>query len=230
MLDNGPTVRLFSYEDHNTIASSTYIQIKNDIIFGNLLPGSKLKLESLKNSYKASVSTLRETLNRLASEGFVASEEQRGFFVTGVSKDDLIEVANLRVLLECHALEQSIANGDTEWEGDLVAAYHKLNIMEKKMLSGDESEKETWKRYDWEFHLCLIRNCNSKNLLSFHSQLFSKYLRYQMLVITYRGDEAAQEHKEIFEAALARDPKKASHALEKHIIRGLNHTLDAMTP
>ena len=49
-----------------------------------------------------------------------------------------------------------------------------------------------------------------------------------MLVITYRGDEAAQEHKEIFEAALARDPKKASHALEKHIIRGLNHRLDAM--
>ena len=50
-----------------------------DIIFGQLVPGSKLKLEFIKSQYEASVSTLREALNRLASEGFVVAEEQRGF-------------------------------------------------------------------------------------------------------------------------------------------------------
>ncbi len=60
------------------------------------------------------------------------------------------------------------------------------------MKSGDETEKELWKRYDWEFHLALIRACNSKNMLELHAVLFWKYLRYQMLVLTYRGDEAAR--------------------------------------
>ena len=77
------------------------------------------------------LSTIRETLNRLASEGFVVAEEQRGFFVNSFSRNDLIEIANLRVLLECHAIKLSIERGDTDWEGNLVASYHKLHLLEK---------------------------------------------------------------------------------------------------
>ena len=212
----------------NTVGSSTYEKIKHDIIFGQLVPGSKLKLELIKSQYEASVSTLRETLNRLASEGFVLAEEQRGFYVTEVSKKDLIEIAKLRVLLECHALKASVESGDDDWEGNLVAAHHKLQLMEKKMIAGDVSEKETWKRYDWEFHLAVIKACNSKNLLDLHSILYDKYLRYQMLVFTFRGDEAAQEHHKIFEAALNRNGTEAARLLEAHIINGLEHTLAAM--
>jgi DNA-binding GntR family transcriptional regulator len=211
-----------------TIGSSTYQKIKRDIIFGELEPGSKLKLEALKQRYSTSPSTLRETLSRLASEGFVEAPEQRGFRVTPVSEEDLIEIGKLRVLLECHALKLSLENGDTDWEGNLVAAHHKLHLMEQKMLSGDESEKETWKRYDWEFHLAMIEACNNKNLLSLHAVMYDKYLRYQMLVLTYRGDIAADEHREMFEVALARDTKTASALLEKHINNGVEHTLAAM--
>ncbi|MGX9350993.1 GntR family transcriptional regulator [Shimia sp. W99] len=212
----------------HTVGSSTYERIKRDIIFGTLAPGSKLKLDALKARYSASVSTLRETLNRLASDGFVSAEEQRGFFVTPVSKEDLLEIASLRALLECHALRQSIENGDTEWEGDLVAAHHKLHRMELLMQSGDESEKESWKRYDWEFHLALIRACNAPNLLSLHSKIYDRYLRYQLLVLTFRGEVAAAEHKAMLDAALARDPDKATQLLETHIHNGLTHTLEAM--
>lgn len=211
-----------------TIGSSTYQRIKHDIIFGLLEPGSKLKLDTLKTRYETSNSTLRETLNRLSSEGFVESPAQRGFYVTPVSREDLVEVAELRVLLECHALELSIANGDTDWEGNLVAAHHKLHLMEQRMQSGDQSDKEMWKRYDWEFHLAMIEACNSKNLLSLHAILYDKYLRYQNLILTYRGEEAVQEHKEMFNAALARDAQKAKELLELHIRNGLTHTLAAM--
>ena len=83
----------------NTVGSSTYERIKKDIIFGNLAPGSKLKLDGLKEQYDASVSTLRETLNRLSSDGFVEAAEQRGFFVRSVSREDLAEIANLRLSL-----------------------------------------------------------------------------------------------------------------------------------
>ncbi|GAA6162245.1 GntR family transcriptional regulator [Ruegeria sp. HU-ET01832] len=212
----------------STIGASTYQRIKRDIIFGELQPGSKLKLDALKERYSASLSTLRETLNRLASDGFVEAPEQRGFLVTPVSREDLIEISELRVLLECHALELSIENGDTDWEGNLVAAHHKLHLMEQRLLKGDDSEKETWKRYDSEFHQAMIAACNSKNLLSLHSIIYDKYLRYQMLVLTYRGEVAAKEHKHMFDAALARDANMAKKLLEDHIRNGLTHTLEAM--
>lgn len=214
-------------KSRNVVGASTYQRIKRDIIFGDLAPGSKLKLDGLRQRYEASMSTLRETLNRLASEGFVDAQDQRGFFVTPVSREDLIEIANLRVLLECHALRLSVAKGDTDWEGNLVAAHHKLHLMEQKMLTGDDSQKEDWKRYDWEFHLALIEACGSRNLLSLHAVLFDKYLRYQMLVLTNRGQVAVQEHKDMFDAALARDIDGAARSLQSHIEGGLEHTLAA---
>ena len=214
-------------KSRNVVGASTYQRIKRDIIFGDLAPGSKLKLDGLRERYSASMSTLRETLNRLASEGFVDAQDQRGFFVTPVSREDLIEIANLRVLLECHALRLSVEKGDTDWEGNLVAAHHKLHLMEQKMLAGDDSHVEDWKRYDWEFHLALIEACGSRNLLSLHAVLYDKYLRYQMLVLTYRGEEAVEEHRKMFEAALARDIQTSSQTLRIHIEKGLEHALAA---
>lgn len=211
-----------------TVGASTYEHIKHDIIFGELPPGSKLKLDGLKARYSASVSTLRETLNRLASDGFVDAAEQRGFFVRPVSREDLTEIANLRILLECSALRTSIQIGDADWEGNLVAAHHKLHRIEERMLAGDQSEKELWKRYDWEFHKALIEACNSRTLLSLHAIIYDKYLRYQMLVLTYRGEEAVQEHRKMVDAALARDVETATAMLETHITKGFEHALAAM--
>ena len=91
-----------------SVAATTYDRIRHDIIFGKLRPGTKLKLNPLRVNYGVSVTTLREILNRLVSDGFVRAEEQRGFFVSSVSKDDLIEISQLRILLECSALEASI--------------------------------------------------------------------------------------------------------------------------
>ena len=191
-----------------TVGNSTYQKIKHDIIFGDLEPASKLKLDSLKTKYSTSMSTLRESLNRLASEEFVIAEEQRGFFVAPVSREDLTEIADLRVMLECHALKLSIERGDTDWEGNLVAAHHKLSLMEKQMKIGNESIIEDWKRYDWEFHPAMIAACEIKNLLSLHSIIYQKYLRYQMRVLTYRGEQAVEEHQEMFESAIKRDTKR----------------------
>ena len=212
----------------STVGASVYQQIKRDIIFGELAPASKLKLNALKSRYEASLTTLRETLNRLSSEGFVVAEQQRGFFVSPVSARDLAEITELRVLLECSAVRTSVQHGDTDWEGNLVAAYHKLSLMEQQLLQGDHTQKEQWKRYDREFHLALIQACDSRNLLVLHAVIYDKYLRYQMLVLTYRGGEAVDEHKAIFDAALARDAVACANLLEQHMRRGLTHTLEAM--
>jgi DNA-binding transcriptional regulator YhcF (GntR family) len=141
------------------VSESAYRRIRTDIIFGRLAPGKRLRLEQLKSDYEVSVSTLREILNRLASEGLVVAEGQKGFNVAPVSAENLKEIAALRELLECYALEQSFAAGDLNWEARVVAAHYKLAQMEAKMLAGDKSVTEQWKRFDWEFHQALISAC-----------------------------------------------------------------------
>src|SRR6185369_1639282 len=122
--------------DYDSVSERAYRRIRTDIVFGKLLPNEKLKLERLREDYGASVGTLRELLSRLASEGLVVAEGQRGFEVAAVSAKNLREIAGLRLLLESHALAQSFQAGDMDWEGRLVAAHHKLSAIEKKLLSG----------------------------------------------------------------------------------------------
>lgn len=208
-----------------TVAEGTYRRMRSDIVFGRLPPGGKLKLEKLKTTYNTSISTLREILNRLSSEGLVTAEGQRGFEVAAISATDLREIAELRLLLETHALAQSLQNGGVEWEARLVSAHHKLARLEHLMASGDASQAETWKRYDWEFHQALISACGSKLLTEAHAGVFDKYLRYQMVALSYRGDIAAEEHRLLLQAALTRDEKTARDLLVKHIQGGVEHAL-----
>ncbi len=211
--------------ENETIAESSYRRIRADIIFGRLAPGQKLKLDALKESYETSISTLREILNRLSSEGLVLAEGQRGFQVCPVSVADLKEIAALRLLLETHALEQSFAQGDMEWEARLVSAHYKLASLERLMATGDASRAEDWKRYDWEFHQALISACGSRLLIETHSVIFDKYLRYQMVALSYRGDVASREHQALLDAALGRDADAAKKILAAHIEGGVEHAL-----
>ena len=208
-----------------TIGEKAYLRIRKDILFGRLAPGEKLKLERLKDDYGVSVSTLREVLSRLASEKLVVAEGQRGFEVSPVSADDLKDIASLRLLLEVHAIAQSFQSGDMEWEATVVAAHHKLAALEDRKKSEGSPDAETWKRYDWEFHQALISACGSRELMETHGAVFDKYLRYQVLALTDRGDIAAREHKQLMQCALKRDAAKAGEVLKAHITGGVAHAL-----
>lgn len=207
--------------EHDTIGDSAYRNIRKDIIFGQLRPSEKLRLEPLRKRYNVSVTTLREILNRLASDGLVVAEGQKGFEVASVSDSNLWEIAELRLLVEGHAIVRSFENGDLDWESQVVAAHHKLKRLEDRMIAGDNSAREDWKRADWAFHRALITGCGSETLMELHAQLFDKYLRYQMLTLAFRGEHAAREHAELLQAAFDRDVAKAKAVLEKHILGGV---------
>ena len=213
--------------ESESVGERSYRRIRADIIQGKLAPSEKLTLDRMREDYGASVSTLRELLNRLASEGLVIAEGHRGFEVAPVSSGNLKEIAAMRLLLECHALERSFAAGDIEWEGRVVSAHYKLSTMEKRMISGDAAENEAWKRYDWEFHHALISACGSKSLLESHASIFDKYQRYLMIAMTFRGEIVASEHLALMNFALKRDAARAVRLLTTHIETCVEHTLAA---
>jgi DNA-binding GntR family transcriptional regulator len=215
--------------DYDSVGEKTYRRIRADIVFGKLAPSAKLKLDRMREEYGASVSTLRELLNRLASEGLVVAEGQRGFEVAPVSAQNLRELAALRLLLETHALTQSFAAGDMDWEGRVVSAHHKLSATEKRQQAGDRADNETWKRYDFEFHHALISACGSDTLLEAHAPVFDKYLRYLMIAGVYRGEITAREHQTLLDCALRRDAATAAGVLKVHIEACVDFTLASGT-
>jgi DNA-binding GntR family transcriptional regulator len=200
-----------------TVGEAAYKRLRTDILFGRLAPGEKLKLDRVSQMYGTSISTMRELLSRLCADGLIVAEAQRGFEVAPVSPEEFREIAAMRLLLECHAMEQSFAAGDLDWEGWIVAAHHKLRVMEKRLIVGEEADPELWKRCDWEFHHALVSACGSKVLLQMHAAVYDKYLRYQMVAVIFRGEVAAREHQRLLDCALARDAATAREVLITHI-------------
>lgn len=209
-----------------SIADQAYDRIRQDIIFGRLEPGSRLRLERMSSAYGASVSTLREIFGRLSSEALVVAEGQRGFQVAPVSREGFRDVAAMRLLLETYAVPLSFAAGDLEWESRVVAAHHKLAVLEKRMLAGGRADAETWKRYDRQFHQTLIEACGSQTLLDLYTGVFDQYLRYQMVAVVFRGAIAATEHRRLLDCALARDADGACAILDAHVKGCVDDTIE----
>jgi DNA-binding GntR family transcriptional regulator len=210
-----------------SIADRAYGTIRADIVFGRLSPGARLRLDRLADVYGASVSTLREILSRLSSEGLVIAEGQRGFRVASVSPAGFEDVAAMRLLLETYALPLSFSAGDLEWESRVVAAHHKLAFMERRMLAGDQKDTELWKRYDREFHQSLIEACGSQTLLDLYGGVFDQYLRYQMVAVVFRGEIAAEEHRTLLDCVLTRNADRACAVLTQHVNGCVAYTLES---
>lgn len=209
-----------------SVGEAAYRRIRADIVFGRLTPGQKLGLDRMRETYGASISTLRELLSRLASEGLIVAEGQKGFEVAPVSEEDFREVTSLRLLLEAHAMEESFAAGGLEWEGGVVAAHHKLAALERRLLAGESVDVEAWKRYDWEFHRALIAACGSRLLLQAHAATYDRYLRYQMVAVVFRGEAAAEEHRRLLDSALTRDSAAGRQALAEHLGSCVRHVIE----
>ena len=60
-----------------SVTENIFKKIKYDIVFGNLKPNQKLKLNSLKKEYNVSISILREVLNRLCGDDFIIYKVQK---------------------------------------------------------------------------------------------------------------------------------------------------------
>ncbi len=212
-------------ETAETVSEVVFRQIRQDIICGILPPGSKIKLEQARERYSISVSPLREILSRLTTENLVVAEGQKGFEVSPASRRELLELADLRVVLETHALDLAFATGDLEWEASIVAAHHKLAAAERRLLAGDASRTIEWVRYDWEFHQAIVSACNSATLMATLSSVFDRFLRYHMLAESFRGEPVVEDHRALFDFALRRDAEQAKAVIRRHVHSGVEHIL-----
>jgi DNA-binding GntR family transcriptional regulator len=205
-----------------TLTETLHERLRDDIILGVLPPAAKLKLEKLSQAYDVSVNTMRETLSRLAADGLVVAEGQKGFAVLPVSTEDLREITEMRQLLECHALKQSIAAADLDWEARVVGAHHKLSKVEALVEAEPKTYGIPWESANQEFHEALISNCRSRWLRLYLRAMYDQSRRYRMLSLKtkpFPRSQSADEHRKILDAAVKRDADRASRLLAEHILK-----------
>jgi GntR family transcriptional regulator, carbon starvation induced regulator len=202
-----------------TIAESIYHRLRQDILWGQFAPGAPLRSDKLRARYAVGVSPLREALMRLVSERLVTLVGQRGFSVAPLTVYDVEDTMETRLVIEREALTRSIERGDMAWETALVAAFHALSWHPIPKQPG--SSTEVWALHHRRFHMALLSACGSRWHIELAGLLFDQAERHRVLRSNFGPSkklkrDTVREHKQIFEATLARDVKAANRALERH--------------
>jgi GntR family carbon starvation induced transcriptional regulator len=210
-----------------TRAGGVLQRMRGDIITCALRPGSRLRFEALRDKYDASFSTLREALSRLVAEGLVTSEEHRGFVVAPVSRADLEDLTDVRVLVEKECMTRSMVRGDDAWEADILAAFHRMDLLQKR-LGPKYYLSDEWATLHGGFHFALVNACGSPNLLEFRQKLFERAHRYRRISSQFRPRWRPKEtqHKAIMDTVLARNAPKATKLIERHIRETTENVLE----
>lgn len=212
-----------------TLASALVGRITTDIIDGTLGPGEKLRLPDLSARYECGISPLREALARLSSTGLVVLEDQKGFRVSTVSREDLSDLTEVRTEIECLALRRSIERGNLEWETRIVSAHHRLSRIDYLSASNARELSPDWEAAHQEFHLALVSACQSRWLLQFRNILAQQTARYRRLIVTIGMGErdVEEEHAQILDAVLGRDAERASTLIATHFMKTAEIVLSA---
>lgn len=204
----------------NTLIATTHYALRRDIVSGLHAAGTRLRVEHLKERYGVSTGTLREALGLLVSDGLVVMKGQRGFNVSPMSLDDLTDITDTRVLLECEALRQSITHGDDEWASGVAATYYLLTSAERDLKQAADDAFERWEARNAAFHAAMLAACPSRWSLRFLDVLYRQSERYRRITLQHRdaiGRDVHGEHAALAEATLARDSDRACALLAQHI-------------
>lgn len=207
-------------------SADIYADVRRKLIEAEYKAKSKMKPEQLRSDYNCAASTMREVLFRLASDGFLDFEEQRGFRVVTCTEQSLSELTYMRVLIEIEGARLSIEQGDIEWEAKLAAAHYKLAHIEQKMQTSDATDHfvNTWSMAEWEFHATLISACGSGLMRSQHKIIYHRFRQHLLNLKRHHGFRNTNnlEHQAIVEAAVARDAEACRKAISVHLLANLD--------
>ena len=200
-----------------TLTADVFQHLREDILAGGFRPGDKLRLHDLRERYNVGFSPLREALMHLASDGLVVVEHQKGFRVAPVSLDDLWDVTRTRRLIEDQLLPEAVRLGDDAWEGEIVAAFHRL----EKLPSTDPATglvTSEWARRHHAFHYAIVAAAESRWLKRFWQIAYDQSDRYRRISAKVVGGRE-DEHELLMKAALARDADALIEINRRHIQR-----------
>ncbi len=204
--------------DSATLTERVYGQIRSDILNGRHEPGAPLRLAALAKQFQVSAAVVREALIRLAERHLLLLAPNQGFRVAEISRADLVDITEMRILLEGLALRLSIEHGDVGWEAQVVSAHHVLDRTSFRPEDGVGASDE-WSIAHAAFHEALGAGCGSYRLQQMTHLLRDSSELYRQLSLPPDLEDKRDiraEHRELMELAVARRADEAVTALSNH--------------
>jgi DNA-binding GntR family transcriptional regulator len=202
------------------IGDWAYSRLRDEILDGDLAPGSRLSVPDLARRLDVSRSPARESILRLVAEGLAEEVPHRGAFVADISTSQLSDLYSVRSVLEALAARLATEHATPASKKALRSA---MTAHREAIAEGDDAEVT---EADMAFHRLVYE-------MSENTWLRDALLRLQGLVRLAmrttlhapgsRG-QALDEHQALMEAILSGDPEAAESKAAKHVDR-LRETL-----
>lgn len=203
-----------------TRAGAVYDAIRAEVLAARIPPGTKMRLADYGERFDVSLAVVREAMGRLAGQGLLQANPQRGFSTLSLTVEDLLELTRARIVVETATLRESIARGDLSWESAVVAAHHRLAATPEVAEGGEINDEFAVAHRD--FHVVLLAGSGNSHLERVASSLRDRSMLYQHWSY-YLGEDptrdVACEHRQLAELAVSRHCDAAVEALESHIQR-----------
>lgn len=210
-----------------SLSDQVYEAIKQMIFDFELLPGARFSESELTDRLNVSRTPLRQSLQRLESQGFVHVLPKMGWFVAPIDFDVMDELYDLRVLIECHATEyltQDPINPPLDALRQIWMVPREQRLSDGKRVG----------QLDEAFHSMLVTAAGNREMVRVHADVTDRIRLIRRLDFTKRAriDATYDEHAAILQAVLSRRKAEAVRLLKAHIeqskIEVRKITLDAL--
>lgn len=188
-----------------------YDYLKEGILTGRLRAGTVISPDETAKNLNLSRMPVREALFHLESEGLVTFGSNRRPMVTVLSPGDVVEIFEIRIALECLAVERAVVNMSDQLIDEL-----ELQII--RMRRGEESPRK-WIDLHAEFHNMIYEHSEMPRLVQEIERLRCSTTPYiSMYINVHKVPELPGfEHEWLLGVFKTRDPELARAALAEHI-------------
>ena len=196
--------------DGSSAADPIYEDLKGRIVSREIPGDTPLRQDDIAKTHGVSKIPVREALRRLENEGLVIFRPNRGAFVRKLSDAEILDLMEIRVALECKALELAIPNMiETDFQSieQLLAEYAKC------------TDPAGWSEMNQRFHHMLYEPSGNRQLVAMIGDLqrrLGPFLR-RLVSMASGLDRPMREHEEILSACKASDVDRAVAVLRAHI-------------
>jgi DNA-binding GntR family transcriptional regulator len=194
-----------------TDAQAVYAQLRAQILAGTLPPGTPLREIALAGQFGVSRTPVREALRRLEQDRLL-SQGVRGMEVRAIDPQEVVQVYDMRVLLEAEAAGQAArARG--------VADLMRLEGLLARDRALDDPDDATRTRTNLEFHAAIWRAGHNAVLVDLLERLTVHLVHAprSTLSVGDRWTTALDEHERLVDAIRAQDEPAAREIARAHM-------------
>ena len=202
-----PTIAPIRY---HSLSENVVANLRDSIICGNIKPGVKITETELVETMGVSRSVVREAILVLISEGLMEKVANRYTKVVEFSREDIIDIFDLRIAIELAAIKRVIGNKQ------LYNTLEQLSVGIDHSILSEENDYIKLFESDILFHDCLIRGSGNKRLMETWTSIMGP-----MKMLLFRHMNAAQatkcSHASLIQCIREGDMVKIGDMLESHI-------------